>query len=1140
MRPRFSIFSKMLITPVIAVMLFTAFLGYTYLHLKQSRQQSLEIQRRLFPVMQLANENRILLDAVAKTFEDAVGAREPAWLENATVTRETIEQNLARLRALLPNEPRFLSGQMRQDFERYFDSGMELSRLLIRDLDKIERIEHLTLVMTGARGVVRASFSDFADEQQAKLLGVFERTAARSQTLLVSGILLGGLSIALMLYVSITLSLATKRSIKGLLRSLTEIAEGKPDFTRRLVQQSEDELGELVRRFNRFTDKLEADHNALIAAKQKAEHAIEVLGETQRIAGLGSWELDVSSQRFRWSEEVFRIAGRDEASEPPSLEGYIECLHPEDRARFRDRIQGAIAGDAYEMELRHLKPDGDYNYAFARARPVFSGKRVVKVQGTVQDLTRLKRAEQAMRNSERQLRLVTDTSPAYIAYVALDTLKYLFVNRRFELALGRRREQIVGRHLREIIGEAAFAYAEPFIAEIRQGRQASYINTFALNGETRWINVHYVPDFDEEGAVRAIVVMGHDITDLKNAEARLRQSEERFRGLFENMIEGVALHEMVHGEDGAAIDYRILDVNPMYETHTGYACAHVIGRLASEVYGSRPPPLLDVYSQVVESGEPTGLELYFEPAHKHFHVSAFSPSPGQFATVFENITDRKQKEEELSLAKEAAEAASRAKSEFLANMSHEIRTPLNAVIGFAELLERTEVDAQQKSYLESIESGGRTLLRLIDDILDLSKVEAGKLRLQPEPMLIRRMFEDVCSIFEPKARVNGLAIRLDIAGEVPSCVLLDEMRMRQVLFNLVGNAIKFTHRGSIAIAVRGEGVERDPSRIRLRIEIRDTGIGIPEHQRQTIFGSFEQQEGQSNRRYGGTGLGLTISRKLVEMMGGEIGLESEMGVGSIFAIVLERVQVVEPCALVFAQPVGVTEVVEFESARVMVVDDIDSNRQLIREMLQDLGLTVVEASNGEQALDLCRSDPPDLILMDILMPGMDGYQVGESLRSMPETSGIPIVAVTASVALSGRLEGIAPLDGMLTKPVNAVELVAELRRFLPIRSVVRSSATNLLGPMVGLERDCDDAVRVEIKGRILPLVRRTMKSGLFDDAQAVADVMREIGLGHGVDALLVLADEVEQAVAGFDTDDLEQVLSGFIRMIESWGEIADA
>ena len=357
-----------------------------------------------------------------------------------------------------------------------------------------------------------------------------------------------------------------------------------------------------------------------------------------------------------------------------------------------------------------------------------------------------------------------------------------------------------------------------------------------------------------------------------------------------------------------------------------------------------------------------------------------------------DITEARQRELELASAKLAAEQASRAKGEFLANMSHEIRTPLNAVIGFAELLERTQVDTQQARYLESIKSGGKTLLNLINDILDLSKIEAGKLSVQAEPVLVRPIFEDIVRIFEPKARGKGLALGLQIAPDLPNCLVLDDSRIRQVLFNLLGNAIKFTHQGSIALRLGYQRQHHQADQLGLQIEVADTGIGIPEEQQEKIFGSFE----------------------------------------------------------------------------VLIVDDSATDRELLAGLLAHSGLELTEARGGAQALELCKTSPPELVLMDIRMPGMDGFEASCQIKSLPGMAETPIIALTASVGLTEFKLNAGGIDGYLTKPVRALALAQELKRFLPEAA---ERAPRKAEPRVALSKQ----VRDDLERQVRPLWRQAAR-----------------------------------------------------------------
>lgn len=390
---------------------------------------------------------------------------------------------------------------------------------------------------------------------------------------------------------------------------------------------------------------------------------------------------------------------------------------------------------------------------------------------------------------------------------------------------------------------------------------------------------------------------------------------------------------------------------------------------------------------------------------------------------------RAAKLEAEQLAREA-ESANRAKSEFLANMSHEIRTPMNAVMGYSELLESSVTDNRQRGYIESIKAGSRSLLTLINDILDLSRIEAGKMRLEFGALDLKRLLEDVRRIFEMRARARGLTLTVSLSEDMPRAMVLDETRLRQVLFNLVGNAIKFTHEGEVSLTAHTERCHSAESgdECQLVIEVKDTGIGIADDQLARIFDAFEQQEGQSNRQYGGTGLGLAISRKLVRMMGGELSVTSKPDEGSCFRVVLHDVETSS------ASPETQSEDnpgFVFDGDVVLVVDDNQINRQLVRDMLEPAGLKLIEAEDGGQALTVARECQPDAVLMDIRMPVMDGFSCRRAMHEDEALAHIPVIALTASV-MPGDASRIqeAGFDGFLQKPVSRFVLMRELARFL--------------------------------------------------------------------------------------------------------------
>lgn len=397
---------------------------------------------------------------------------------------------------------------------------------------------------------------------------------------------------------------------------------------------------------------------------------------------------------------------------------------------------------------------------------------------------------------------------------------------------------------------------------------------------------------------------------------------------------------------------------------------------------------------------------------------------------------------ELIRAKEAAEDANQAKSEFLSNMSHELRTPLNAVLGFSEILKRQEHDDKKAHFLDSILTSGKALLSLINDVLDLSKIEAGKLELHYTSVSPATLMREMELLFGYRAREKQLGFFLDLSPELPKSLLLDETRVRQVCINLLGNAFKFTETGSVRLRIQGVSPEENhQSTVDLTIAVEDSGIGVAEPDQTAIFEAFHQLQTTVEPSSRGTGLGLTITKRLVEMMHGKITVDSSPGKGSTFTVLLPQVEIsaIAPKAQVEEL---LPQLVVFQPATILIADDIDYNREMLTTYLEEFPFSLIYATNGRETIDQVHLHQPDLVLLDMKMPVMDGYAAAAQLKVESTNRNIRVVAVTAS-ALKEDVDRIMSLcDGYLAKPVAKSTLIRQLIRFLPHELVDRPEQPN--------------------------------------------------------------------------------------------------
>ena len=568
-----------------------------------------------------------------------------------------------------------------------------------------------------------------------------------------------------------------------------------------------------------------------------------------------------------------------------------------------------------------------------------------------------------------------------------------------------------------------------YYREANKGQGQQFEVKVALPNEgSRWLSVALSPIYLNDGSFEEISAQAQDITGIKNSQLELAAQEEKFRSIFES-FQDIFYRTNEHG--------LFTIVSPSVRQVLGYELGEVLGQPARDSFWNAERHRALV-TELTQTDELRNFEAQFR--HRNGHPVSMlinvRRTPTGTEGIARDITEIRRIQDDLRLAKEEAEAASAAKTQFLANMSHELRTPMNGIIGMIDLLGQTTLNAEQADYTDTLRTSSEALLTILNDILDLSKIQAGKMRLHNAPLALVEVLERLYSLFTYRAIQKDLRFSYHLTPKAPALIISDEVRLLQILANLVANAIKFTSQGTVSVVVSVESQDEDNWCV-LRFAVQDSGIGISADDAARLFTSFTQLDTTPSKAYGGTGLGLAISKELAELLGGTIGVISDVGQGSTFWFTI-RCRTAERLAPVPANEPLVTlpatlSFSENAGPRILLVDDNPINQKVAARLLTKLGCRVDVASDGYEAIARATAPVADyrLILMDIQMPGLDGVSATRAIREQLGSACPPVVAMTAYSMPEDAARFIqAGLDGYLAKPVKQQQLAQTLARWV--------------------------------------------------------------------------------------------------------------
>ena len=889
---------------------------------------------------------------------------------------------------------------------------------------------------------------------------------------------------------------------------------------------------------------------------------------------------------LRCNKEFEKFNNRDSASVIGCTD--FEIFSTEDAERFIEQDKAVIhSGKPVIFEEIITTSKINSKILLTTKSPVFNNNnKIIGIIGVSRDITEKRIIEKALFESENKYRMVVDNLKE-VVFRTDAAGHWTFLNPAWA--------EITGFTIDESLDQLFFDYIHPddreknrllFIPLINKEKPyCRYeIRYLTKTGKFKWIDVFARLIFDTNGNIIGTAGTLNDVTNRKDMEEKiynlnslhsllneisslLIQSDlSQISNSLKNSLQMLGLYSKVDRVYIFEFNYTNNTMSNTYEW-----CANGIVPEISNLQNI-PNNVLPRWIEKFKNNEyvyiPKVSEIEEENAHEKkilepqgiislltipiFYVEKLIGFIGFDSVVTERVWEfeyisllklageiisgtlyRKKFETEIMEAKEAFEIANAAKSEFIANMSHEIRSPMNAILGFSEILLNSTENPRDKNYLSTILTSGKSLLALINDILDLSKIESGKLEIRNEPINLFSLLNEIEQIFAYKVDEKGINFYLENNFDKSLYFLLDEIRLRQILFNLVGNAVKFTDKGFVKIASEFVISDVDPYCGTINIRVQDSGIGIAEEDFELIFESFGQVTNGETKTYGGTGLGLTITKRLIKLMNGEIFVISSLGKGTIFVISIFDVKISHSHSITTNSFEWMDDSIEFDNQKILVIDDLLINRELVKSYLSTCNLQIFEASSGTEGIEIAKNIKPDFILMDLRLPDIDGVIAAKTINSFPQLALIPIIAFTSSAKKDDEILAGNFLKGILRKPITKSALINELKKYLKFEAnkIDKNQNANIKTPDLVLE--CSKDFIKDFETTLLNSIFQLKEIVDINELNNFIVNFEKMTEYYKITKFETYISRLKSAVESYDFEEISNVLNNILSIFEN-------